>query len=41
VGNWVGIISVFLISGAFLLGGTFFIRPEKDNPSASNNDYHA
>ncbi|MEW9670477.1 MFS transporter [Ammoniphilus sp. 3BR4] len=31
VGSWVGVISVFFISGAFLLGGTMAVRPEKEN----------
>lgn len=31
VGSWVGVISVFFISGAFLLGGTMAVRPVKDS----------
>ncbi|WP_453990586.1 MFS transporter [Bacillus nitroreducens] len=35
VGSWAGIFSVFFISGTFLLGGLFAIKPEKKNKLAS------
>lgn len=31
VGSWVGVISVFFISGAFLLGGTMAVNPAKES----------
>ena len=30
VGGWVGIVSVFYVSGAFLIGGAFVMRPRKN-----------
>ncbi|ETI69948.1 MFS transporter [Neobacillus vireti] len=41
VGSWVGVISVFFISGAFLLGGTLFVKSGKDKPKASNHLNHS
>ncbi|MGN7298376.1 MFS transporter [Ferdinandcohnia sp. SAFN-114] len=35
VGSWAGIFSVFFISGTFLLGGLFAIKPEKKRKLAS------
>ncbi|THE11059.1 MFS transporter [Bacillus timonensis] len=35
VGSWAGIFSVFFISGTFLLGGLFAIKPEKKSKLAS------
>ncbi|MEH7235606.1 MFS transporter [Bacillus sp. JJ1562] len=35
VGSWTGIFSVFFISGTFLLGGLFAIKPKKKNKLAS------
>ncbi len=31
VGGWVGIVSVFYVSGAFLIGGAFVMRPRKNS----------
>lgn len=30
VGSWVGVVSVFFLSGAFLIGGTYAVKPEKN-----------
>nr|WP_309098899.1 MFS transporter [Fredinandcohnia onubensis] len=35
VGSWAGIFSVFFISGTFLIGGLFAIKPEKKRKLAS------
>ncbi|MEH7381613.1 MFS transporter [Bacillus sp. JJ1533] len=35
VGSWAGIFSVFFISGTFLLGGLFAIKPERKSKLAS------
>ncbi|WP_449539346.1 MFS transporter [Ferdinandcohnia sp. Marseille-Q9671] len=35
VGSWAGIFSVFFISGTFLIGGLFAIKPEKKKKLAS------
>lgn len=35
VGSWLGIISVFLVSGIFLIGGTWFIREDKKTENLS------
>ena len=36
VGTWVGVASVFLVSGFFLIGGAFFIAPRKKRPRLDN-----
>ncbi|MFT4415446.1 MFS transporter [Fredinandcohnia humi] len=35
VGAWAGVLSVFFISGTFLIGGLFAIKPEKERKLAS------
>ena len=33
VGGWIGVVSVFYVSGAFLIGGAFVMKPRKNTES--------
>ncbi|MEH7492098.1 MFS transporter [Neobacillus niacini] len=37
IGTWIGIVSVFLVSGAFLVSGTYFIKSVKDHSLIKRN----
>jgi len=34
VGKWIGLVSVFYVSGSFLIGGSYFARSKQEKPDA-------
>ncbi|USG68352.1 MFS transporter [Brevibacillus ruminantium] len=36
VGGWIGVVSVFYVSGAFLIGGAFVMKPRKHSEESQS-----